>query len=539
MIRQQKLPERNLTRLMAEATQKNPQATALIHDSEVISYENLQTRIHRLAGNLSTLGISTGDRIGIWLPNIPEWIESFFSCAYLGAIAVSINTGFRNTEVGDILSRSGCKALIFSSSHKNTQFSSILHEISEDLRQKLEILIVVGEINKGIKSINNVQIIPYKLLLKEAIPVQTIGRGISSCIMFTTSGTTNLPKLVVHNQATISLHSEHVAISLNLDKPNTTILQAIPFCGVFGFSQAMAALSSGACLLCVPSFNVNETLKLIQSYRVTHLNGSDEMFDRLVEYNDNPAGFSSVEFCGYANFTPSLSDVVKRTEKSGLKLVGLYGASELLAFLAVQKPSASSSERARMGGFPVDKNTKVRVRNPESGKLMHQGSVGELEFKCTSLMEGYYQNPEATKSVFTIDGFFRSGDLGKLCKDGSFAFLSRMGDMLRLGGFLVNPEEIENFIQGYPKILECQVVGINRPRKPACVAFIIIEKESNINAQEINQFCQANLAKYKVPSHIFFVEKFPTTTGPNGTKIQRNILRDLAEKKILSDNYEI
>ena len=154
-------------------------------------------------------------------------------------------------------------------------------------------------------------------------------------------------------------------------------------------------------------------------------------------------------------------------------------------------------------------------------------------------MEGYYKDPEATKLAITIDGFFRSGDLGKLCKDGSFEFLSRMGDVLRLGGFLVNPQEIETFIQGHPAVLGCQVVGIDGPGKPSCVAFIIIEDTLNISEDEIILFCQDNLAKYKVPSHIFFIEKFPTTTGPNGTKIQRSVLRDLAESKILSQNHEI
>ena len=539
MIKQHKLPERSLIRLIAKSAQRNPEATALIHGSETISYANLQTRIHRLAANLTKLGITKGDRVGIWLPNVPEWIESFFACAYVGAISVSVNTRYRKSEVTDILSRSGCKALVFSSNYKTIQFSSILHEIREDLQQELEILIVVGQINEEIKNTTNVQIFAYESLLENVTPVQPMGAGSSSCIMFTTSGTTNLPKLVVHNQATVSLHSKNVATALDLERPNTTVLQAIPFCGVFGFSQAIAALSSGASVLCVPSFDIKATLKLIQNHQVTHLNGSDEMFDRLVKYSQNPAAFRSVTFCGYANFTPSLTDIVEKADKLGLKLVGLYGASELLAFLATQKSNATPSKRVRMGGFPVNKNTNVRVRNPKTGKLLGQGSVGELEFKCISLMEGYYKDPEATKSAITIDGFFRSGDLGKLCKDGSFEFLSRMGDVLRLGGFLVNPQEIETFIQGHPAVLGCQVVGIDGPGKPSCVAFIIIEDTLNISEDEIILFCQDNLAKYKVPSHIFFIEKFPTTTGPNGTKIQRSVLRDLAESKILSQNHEI
>ena len=539
MIKQHKLPEQSLTRLIAESAQKDPEATALIHGSETISYANLQTRIHRLAANLTKLGITKDDRVGIWLSNIPEWIESFFACAYVGATAVSVNTRFRKSEVGDTLSRSGCKALIFSSNYKNTRFSSILHEIGEDLPQELETLIIVGEIDGGLKNASSVQIVSYESLLENVSPVQPMGLGSSRCIMFTTSGTTNLPKLVTHSQANVSRHSKHVAAALNLKQPSATVLQAIPFCGVFGFSQAIAALSSGASVVCVPSFEVAKTLELIQEHKVTHLNGSDEMFDRLVKGSHSPNAFGSVEFCGYANFTPSLPDIVERAEKWGLSLVGLYGASELLAFLAVQKANTSSSNRSRMGGFPVDTTTKVRVRNPETGKLMCKGEIGELEFNSKSLMEGYYKNSEATNTVMTDDDFFKSGDLGRLCEDGSFEFLSRMGDVLRLGGFLVNPEEIETFIQTHPKVLGCQVIGINGPGKPSCAAFITSDAGIQIDEQEIILFCQTSLAKYKVPRHIFFIKKFPTISGPNGTKIQRNALREIVQEKIRSQGVPL
>ena len=352
--------------------------------------------------------------------------------------------------------------------------------------------------------------------------------------MFTTSGTTSLPKLVVHNQNGIASHAKDIAKTLKLDIPSAVILQAIPFCGVFGFSQAMAAISSGASILCLPSFDATSTIDLIKEHNVTHLNGSDEMFDRLLHESTSITDFTSVAFCGYANFTPSLTDIVHTSEEFGLALVGLYGTSELLAFLAIQRPELPASQRRRMGGFPVGESTKVRVRDPETGETLPKGEVGELEFKCVSQMEGYYQNPNATERAVTKDGFFKSGDLGKICDDGSFEFLSRMGDVLRLGGFLVNPEEIESFIQKHPKVIGCQVVGINGPKRPTCAAFITTEKGTYVSTQEIREFCHTSLAKYKVPAYVFLISKFPTTTGPNGTKIQRTVLRDLAQEKIVS-----
>lgn len=520
--------------MLKESSQKDPEATALYYKSEAISYGQLQQRVHYLAANMAKLGISSGDRIGIWLSNVPEWIESFFACAYLGATAVSLNTRFGASEVGDILGRAGCKALLLASNENDKSFISILDQVSKDQKQTLKLLIIVGRTTDKLDKIPNTQVCHYQDLLEKASPTPLVGTPSSNCIMFTTSGTTKLPKLVLHSQKNISVHSKHVARSLNLKRSSSTVLQAIPFCGVFGFSQAMAAFSSGASVVCVPSFDVAGTLKLIQTQKVTHLNGSDEMFDRLIKGSDGPEAFKSIKFCGYANFTPSLPDIVERADKWGLKLVGLYGASELLAFLAVQQTLASSSDRSRMGGFPVDKKTKVRVRNPESGQLMRRGETGELEFLSTTLMDGYYKNSKATNTVMTDDGFFKSGDLGRLRKDGSFEYLSRMGDVLRLGGFLVNPEEIETFIQSHPKVLGCQVIGINGPEKPSCAAFVTSHTGVKIDEQEILLFCQTSLAKYKVPRHVFFLTKFPTISGPNGTKIQKNALRSLAEENIRS-----
>ena len=536
MSKQNKLPAQTLMDLLDRATETNPTATALLHNSEHISYGTLQKRVFTLASQLERLGIKKNDRIGIWLPNIPEWIEAFFACTYLGAIAVSINTRFGATEVADILNRSECKALFVFSDPGDDKYLSKLRQVDEDLRTTLEIVITVGKPSGKANDLTKIQFITYANLTQSSSPLSPSKAATpsSKCIMFTTSGTTNLPKLVVHRQNGIAAHAKDIAKTIKLSIPSAVILQAIPFCGVFGFSQAMAAISSGASILCLPSFDASSTIDLIKEHNVTHLNGSDEMFDRLIHESTSITDFTSVAFCGYANFTPSLKDIVHTSEEFGLALVGLYGTSELLAFLAIQRPELPASQRRRMGGFPVGDSTKVRVRDPETGEALPKGEVGELEFKCVSQMEGYYQNPNATARAVTKDGFFKSGDLGKICDDGSFEFLSRMGDVLRLGGFLVNPEEIESFIQKHPKVIGCQVVGIDGPKRPTCAAFITVEKGTHVRTQEIMAFCQNSLAKYKVPAYVFLLSRFPTTTGPNGTKIQRTVLRDLAQEKIVS-----
>ena len=214
-------------------------------------------------------------------------------------------------------------------------------------------------------------------------------------------------------------------------------------------------------------------------------------------------------------------------------MVGLYGASEILAYFASQNPDDTVRCRARMGGFPVSATAEVRVRDPEDGRLLGVDEIGELEFKGPSLMHQYFNDKDATIAAFTEDGFFQSGDLGSLRPDGSFEFLSRMGDVLRLGGFLVNPQEIETYIQTYSGVDGCQVVGIEGPRGTRPVGFVTMQMQNDARAVESDliDHCKAGLAKYKVPFRIFLVQEFPTTTGPNGTKIQRARLREMAIEK--------
>ena len=255
------------------------------------------------------------------------------------------------------------------------------------------------------------------------------------------------------------------------------------------------------------------------------------MFARLMDVLPNSSPFPNVAFCGFATFTPSLGNIVELADQRGLKLVGLYGASEILAYFASQNPDDIPRRRARMGGFLVSARAEVRVRDPGNGKLLGMDETGELEFKGPSLMHHYFNDKDATIAAFTEDGFFKSGDLGCLRPDGSFEFLSRMGDVLRLGGFLVNPQEIETYIQTHSEVVGCQVVGVEGPRGTRPVGFVILQNNARALEPDLIAHCKAGMAKYKVPFRIFLVDEFPTTTGPNGTKIQRARLREMAIEK--------
>ena len=172
------------------------------------------------------------------------------------------------------------------------------------------------------------------------------------------------------------------------------------------------------------------------------------------------------------------------------------------------------------------------MRDPESGEILAPGEQGELELRGASMMKEYFGNPAATREAFTEDGYLRSGDMGTTTDDGGFVFLSRMGDVLRLGGFLVAPAEIEACLATHVSVDGSQVVDVTTPEGPRAVGFVTLAAGAELDEDLLREHCRAGLARFKVPSRVFAVDEFPTTLSANGTKIQRTRLRDMAQAAI-------
>ena len=173
----------------------------------------------------------------------------------------------------------------------------------------------------------------------------------------------------------------------------------------------MASLAAGRPMVMAPTWNAGQAARDIVAHRVTHINGTDEAAAQLLETEG--ASFSGIRFFGYAAFNPAQGDIVERADLRGLKLVGLYGTSEIQALFARQDECAPVADRMLGGGLPVSPEARVRVRDPASGAVLAHGAQGELEFLApSSRMVGYHGNPEATRDAFTGDGYYRSGDLG-------------------------------------------------------------------------------------------------------------------------------
>jgi fatty-acyl-CoA synthase len=512
-------PAADVWTLLADWAEYAPEAAALLHGDRTIGFAELLELSLRAARGLSDLGVGPGDRVALWLPNVPAYPILYFACIRLGAIAVAVNTRYRSVEVADIVGRSGAKVLACAPGFRHIAFLEILAGIDPVALEKLTAIVVVGdEPGTPPPAIERLQRVGFERLQSRPRHGINHAKVNAPCNIFTTSGTTSAPKFVLHRQGAIASHAQQVARVFGFTAPDTLSLAILPLCGVFGFNQTMATLAAGKPSVLVESYGIEEIARLIEAHRPTTMFGSDDMYARLLDLVPGERPFPSIGWAGYANFNAALADLAERAEPRGLRLVGLYGMSEIQALYARQPLDAPIARRKRGGGIPTSPLAHFRIQD------------GELQCAGPSLMVGYWGNEKATAETLSADGYVRTGDLAEADGQGGFTFLSRIGDVLRLSGFLVNPLEIEQHIQKMPGIEGCQTIALPRTDGVQAIAFVMLKPGASLDEAAVIKHCRSGLASYKVPVRVFATEDFPKTPSPNGFKIQRNRLREMAER---------
>jgi fatty-acyl-CoA synthase len=535
-----------LSAFLEDLAQRHGDRPAVLWGDAAVGYAALLDESRRVAQGLADLGVRRGDRVAIWMPNAPAWLALHFACARLGAILVAVNTRFRSAEVGDIVGRSGAKVLALWPGFKGIDFLGILGGIEPAALDRLETLVLYGSDGAPAPAAlpGRKPAVAYADLARRPPLAADLARGPDDgSNIFTTSGTTKAPKFVLHDHFSVVGHARRVARGFAYDAPGSVTLLALPLCGVFGFAQAMASLAGGCPMAMQASFDAEEAAMLIRRHRVTTFNATDEMAARLLNAAPAQAAggsgeatssspFPSLAWIGFAGFNPTLAELPEQAEARGVRLVGLYGASEVQALYARQRLEAPLPARGRAGGYPMAPTAAARVRDPASGRPLPPGESGELELKGPSVMAGYYGDEAATRAAFTEDGFVRTGDLAHMLPDdsGGFVFEGRMGDVLRLGGYLVAPSEIEAYVQQHPAVDGCQVVGVPGESGLVAVGFVTLRPGSagTFDEAALRDHCARGLARFKVPAAFLCLDAFPTTSSANGTKVQRGKLREMA-----------
>ena len=351
-------------------------------------------------------------------------------------------------------------------------------------------------------------------------------------LLFTTSGTTRGPKLVAHSQTTLAGHAAAIGEALGLNAERHSLLAMLPFCGTFGMSGLLGFFASSVPIHVLDAFDAPVALRALHEGRITHTFGSDEMLRRMLALTDAPRPFPQLQIFGFAAFQPGWRELAAEVEVRGVPLYGLYGSSEVQALFSIARKDDAFADRIECGGWPMSPGATVRVRDTVTGELAEPDVLGEIEIKAPSRFLRYFHNPQATAEAMTDEGFFRTGDLGRLRGNGSFIYETRAGDAMRLGGFLVAPGEIEDELKSCRGVADAQVVEVDLRGQARRVAFVIADAVATPKEEQLTARLRERLAGYKVPARIFLVDAFPVTESANGIKVQRGKLREIAMEKI-------
>lgn len=479
------------------------------NEGATVTYAELDARVAALAGGLRTLGVERGDRVASFLPNGVLPVEVLLASARLGAVTVGVNTRYRADDLRHVLERARPRVLVSAEAFLDIDYPAIVAGALDGLVARPPV------------------VWPHDIAhLRGADPVaDDAATDADLLVAFTTSGTTGRPKLAAHDHATTIRHLVAAARALEVDEDATALL-TVPFCGTFGFVTLLSVLAGGGRVVVPARFEPRPAAALMEQYAVSHLNGSDDM---LLPMLDAGHDLSAWRHGVYAEFGGRGVEAAARAEQVGAHITGVYGSSETFALLARWRADDDLVARAVNGGRLLDDAMEVRAVDPATGAALVAGEQGELQLRGPSVLACYLVDDGTAPAPLTADRWFPTGDLGVVDPDGGFVYVARLGDALRLSGFLTDPAEIEQRLVQHPAVTGAQVVGAPSSRGgDAAVAFVTVGQGDRVDEGELLEHCRQGLANYKVPARVIVVDEFPTVAGANGVKIRKTELRERA-----------
>jgi fatty-acyl-CoA synthase len=488
-------------------------AIASCHQSQRLTWAKLSAEADRAARGLWSLGIRRGDRVGLWSTNCIEWIVMHMGCARAGASLVNINPAYRSHELQFTLQRSRMKALFLWHKDKHADYEEILGRARHGLTLELEHTIYFDT--------------PEWPALKDAdgkLPDHVAFDDIAN-IQYT-SGTTGLPKGVLLTHHNIVNDGQFLAQAFHYTEVDK-IVMPMPFFHCYGcVIGTMSALNSGAALI-LPNwtFESRATLQAIQHERGTSVYGVPAMYVAEMALPDFKSFDLTSLRTGMMSGAPCPIELMKRVldEMHCKELIIAYGQTESSPVCTVSDAGDSIEVRVNTVGRAMPQ-TEIKIISAETGDTVPTGKQGEILTRGFVVMKGYDGDPEATAKVIDADGWLHTGDLGIMRADGCIHLTGRSRDVIIRGGENIYPREVEEFLYTHPKVDEVQVVGIPNARLGEVVAaWVRLSPGVEATEEEIRNFCEGQIAYYKIPAHIRFVSEFPATLSG---KIQKYKIRE-------------
>lgn len=500
-----------------------------------LTYVGFADEVDRVASGLLGLGIGRGDRMAVWLVNRPEWLVMQFAASRIGASVVAVNTRLRQDEIGYLLRHSEAKVLVLGEPYRGVDFAGILHEVAPDLEagrtthlEALRAVVTVG----GARVPGGVA---YETLAGATIlgDLNAHRPGANDEInLLYTSGTTSKPKGAIRLHRNYLPHVQNIADFLELNHEDV-VHWGFPLCGTTGLVLALATFAAGGCGLPATSLDAATVYPELSKAGCTYLPTSDVTVASWLAWEDREQWPVPVRGGLLARFGGvDMRDVLAQVDEAfGCRFVQPYGLTEANALAMCNRPAAPLEERALTGGIPIEPVT-VKLVDPETGQVVGDGERGEILLHGPTVFPEYFRNPEATAEMIDGQAWLHTGDLG-LQQDGKIFFLSRLKDVLKISGFNVSPAEIEDVVGAHPSVEVVQVVGYEHPQRGEVpVAFVRFASGAECTESDIQDYCATRVAKFKVPWRVLPVTEFPVTHGPQGDKIQRGKLRELAAEAL-------
>ena len=490
----------NLAVTLSETAQSSPDRPAALFTGDQLTYRQLDQASDRLAGSLAAIGIAPGDRVALQLPNIPQFLISYFGILKAGGIVVPLNVMLKAPEVAFYLGDSGARVLI--------TWEGILAEAAKGAEAAgLHQIYAVGHAgDSGVA-------IPFERLLDAAVPnfEMVTRQPADTAVIVYTSGTTGRPKgaELTHMQLYMNADIPGRLFDVQSDDIVTTVL---PLFHVFGLSSILdICVRFGCTMSLIPRFTPAAVLTAIQRDRATIFEGVPTMFTDLLSYPDlDDYDLSSLRIAisGGASIPAPVLDAFE--ERFGLLILEGYGLTETASTTTFNISAAE--RRAYSVGKPIW-GTQTQVWGHDGRPLpLGPEHVGEVVTRGMHVMKGYWHNPEATASAFTGD-WLHTGDLGYFDEDGFLFIVSRKKELIIRGGFNVYPSEIENVLHAHPAVAEAAVVGIPDERLgEEVMAVVIVRPSMDLLEHELVGYCRERLAAYKCPRIFQFRSELPKNT---------------------------
>ena len=488
-------------------------AVASRHQSRRMTWAELSDAADRVARGLWSLGIRRGDRVGLWSTNCIEWIMMHMGCARAGAALVNVNPAYRSHELGYTLTRSRMKALFLWHTDKRADYEEILGRARHGLTLELRHTIYFD-------SPEWTALLDAEGELPDHVAVDDIAN-----IQYT-SGTTGLPKGVMLTHHNVVNNGQFLAQGFHYTEQDRIVVP-VPLFHCYGcVIGTMSAVNSGAAII-LPNwtFDARATLKAVHEERATSVYGVPAMY--VAEFGlPDFASFDLTSLrTGMMSGAPCPVELMKRVlnEMHIDELVIAYGQTETSPVVTMSDAGDSIEIRVNTVGRAMPQ-TEIQVVSTVTGETLPIGEQGEICARGYAVMKGYDGDAEGTAQVIRPDGWLHTGDLGVMHEDGCIHLTGRSRDVIIRGGENIYPREVEEFLYTHPKVGEAQVVGIPNARLgEIVVAWVRLRPGLDATEEEIRGFCQGQIAYYKIPEHVRFVDDFPATLSG---KIQKYKIRE-------------